>query len=188
MGIRTKKHIEANVKQVLHDIGRTIKDARTRKKMTMAQLAEKAELSSSVISDLENCKNVIPNIQTLMLIANALELPEETFLKQIWVNITQNNKHQDSHAVEKLRLALAEYGLPAVCMDRIIDQINYYISLSYLENNCLNINAIYESELENRTKIEDIVLSPALLSDIRRNIVLIREIKNRTFDPSKWNI
>lgn len=188
MSILTNEQVDTILKQVLHDIGNTIKDARTRHNLTMAKLAEKAGVSSSVISDLENYKNIPPNIQTLMRLANALELPEETFLKKIWVNITKQNAHRDMHATEKLRLALSEYGLPTVCMDRILDQIDYYISLNCLENNCTNINAIYESELENRTKMEDIVLSPALLSDIKRNIVLIREIKNRTFAPDKWNM
>lgn len=179
MSILTNEQVDTILKQVLHDIGNTIKDARTRHNLTMAKLAEKAGVSSSVISDLENYKNIPPNIQTLMRLANALELPEETFLKKIWVNITKQNAHRDMHATEKLRLALSEYGLPTVCIGRIIDQVNYYTSLNYIEGNYKIIDLIYESELKNGTKIEDIVLDPLLILEAKKNIDIIRDIKNR---------
>ena len=180
MGKRSKEQVTEQVKQVLHNIGDTIKQARTSKHLTMSDLAKLSGVSSSVISDLENYKNVMPSIQTLMLIANALELPEDTFIKEVWVNVAERNANRDTIAVEKLRLALSEYGLPAVFMERILDQINYYTSMNNLENNYKIIDFIYESELSNGTQMEHIMLDPLLILEAKKNIELIKQIKART--------
>ncbi len=180
MGKKSKEQVIEQVKQVLHNIGDTIKQARINKELSMSDLAKQSGISSSVISDLENYKNVMPSIQTLMLIANALELPEDTFIKEVWVNVAEKNANRDSLAIEKLRLALAEYGLPAMCMERIIDQINYYTSLNYLEGNYKIIDLIYESELKNGTNMEYITLDPLLIAEAKKNIDIIRSIKEKT--------
>ena len=180
MGKRSKGQVTEQVKQVLHNIGDTIKQARTNRKLTMSDLAKLSGVSSSVISDLENYKNVMPSIQTLMLIANALELPEETFIKEVWVNVAEKNANRDTLAIEKLRLALSEYGLPAVFMERVIDQINYYTSMSNIEHNYKIINLIYEHELKNGTKMEHIMLDPLIIFEAKKNIEFIKQIKERT--------
>ena len=55
-------------------VGKNIKTLRKEKKLTLRSLAEKANISKSTLSDIEN-ENTNPTVTTLNKIANALEVP-----------------------------------------------------------------------------------------------------------------
>ena len=56
------------------EIGSKIRDIRKRKKITIAQMSEKINLSKGFISNIEN-DNTSPSLNTLQAIANYLEVP-----------------------------------------------------------------------------------------------------------------
>ena len=63
-------------------LGFNIKVERLRKKLTQAQLAEKANISTNTLLNLEGGKQT-PSCLVLYDIAKALEIPLETFYKGI---------------------------------------------------------------------------------------------------------
>ena len=62
------------------EIGRRIREARTALKMSQAELAEKANLSSAQISQVE-CGRSDPRVQTLVRIIEALQVSSDSILR-----------------------------------------------------------------------------------------------------------
>lgn len=122
--------LKEKVLKLLYMVGDTIKSKRKSEKITIFDLAEKAGISPSVISDLENHKGIMPNIYTLLAIANALGLSEQTFLKYIWEGANDPDAMCNLTAEEKLMTALIEYGLPANCLESVINYVDYFVSLN----------------------------------------------------------
>lgn len=175
------KILRDQVLDLLHKVGDLIKTTREAKGIKMADLAKRSGVSTSVISDLENHKGVMPNIYTLITIANALELPEGAFLQLMWGNITTQETVDSINRLDKLKQSLLEYGLPNECLDRVIDYIDYFTTLDNFENNFNLIRAIYSSEAKLGTDINKIVLPPSVLDEMRQNIIRIENIKARSF-------
>ena len=169
--------LKEKVLMLLCNIGDIIKSTRDSKKIKISDLSKLSGVSPSVISDLENHKGVMPSIYTLISIANALELPEETFLELIWSNINKKITFDNLPKLEKLKSVLTDYGLPVSCMNRVIDYIDYYVALDQIENNYKVINLIYESELSNGTQYDNIMLDPTLIMETKKNIERIEKIK-----------
>ncbi len=61
-----------------HQIGQKLQDARTRQKMSLRELARKAEISASMLSQIETGK-AFPSVRSLYSIAAALALPMDYF-------------------------------------------------------------------------------------------------------------
>ena len=62
-------------------LGETIKSIRIRKKLTIKDVAEKAQITSSLLSQIENNK-ANPSINSLMAIAKALNVPISAFFPE----------------------------------------------------------------------------------------------------------
>lgn len=169
--------LREKVEKALENIGDLIKKERKRKDIKIAKLSALAGVSSSVISDLENHKGVMPNIYTLVAIADALDLPDETFLNVIWGNVANKKTLDNVGKQERLKAVLSDYGLKANYMDKVISQVNYYISLENLDIDLKTINTIYETELSNGTKFNNISLDPVLIMEIKKNADRIEKAK-----------
>ena len=62
-------------------IGRTVRDLRKRRRLTLQELSEATELSKPLLSQIEN-DQVIPPLATLLRIAKALQVPLQTFFEE----------------------------------------------------------------------------------------------------------
>lgn len=169
--------LREKVEKALENIGDLIKKERKRKDIKIAKLSALAGVSSSVISDLENHKGVMPNIYTLVAIADALDLPDETFLNVIWGNVANKKTLDNVGKQERLKAVLSDYGLKANYIDKVINQINYYVSLENLDTDFKTINAIVEMELASGTKLQNICLDSTLILEIKKSIDRIAKAK-----------
>ncbi len=120
--METAKGLKKITQNALYKIGDLINLTRKEKGLNLAKLYELSGISSSIISDLENHKGATPNIHTLIAIANALELPKETFIKIIVDSFKECKK---SDKINALKIALTEYGLPSKYLEPVIDYINH---------------------------------------------------------------
>ena len=62
-------------------------------------------------------------------------------------------------------------------IDKVINQINYYISLENLDTDFKTINAIVEMELASGTKLQNICLDSTLILEIKKSIDRIAKAK-----------
>ena len=60
-------------------LGRKIREQRKKKKYTLEQLAEKLDVSTTFIGQIERAKG-IPSLETLVKIANVLEISTDSLL------------------------------------------------------------------------------------------------------------
>lgn len=119
---------EIEVTNILKNIGEMIKTERTKKNWSMADLADKSGISSSLISDLENKKGKVPNIFTLISIARALNLADDEFIKSFWrQSKTVRRKNKQSEQESEVRKSLLEYGIPQKALGGVMDYINMII-------------------------------------------------------------
>lgn len=72
-------------------LGRQIRERRKEKKYTLEQLAEKLDVSTTFIGQIERAKG-IPSLETLVKIANVLEISVDGLLFGD-LNIESGNKH-----------------------------------------------------------------------------------------------
>lgn len=121
---------EEEVKGILRNIGEMIKTARNNKGWSMAQLAEKSGISSSLISDLENNKGKVPNIFTLISIARALNLADDEFIKGFW-NQSKTVRKRNKQSVQETVVsnALLEYGIPQKALGGVMNYINMIVKV-----------------------------------------------------------
>lgn len=77
----------------------------------MAQLAEKSGTSSSLISDLENNKGKVPRMFTLMSIARALNIPDDSLIK-IFMKYNKAPREIGESAESTLQKLLLGFQLP----------------------------------------------------------------------------
>lgn len=77
-------------------LGRKIRQQRKEKKYTLEQLAEKLDVSTTFIGQIERAKG-IPSLETLVKIANVLEISTDSLLFG-----DLNNKSGHKHFIEKV--------------------------------------------------------------------------------------
>lgn len=121
---------EKEVKDILKNIGEMIRTARNNKGWSMAQLAEKSGISSSLISDLENNKGKVPNIFTLISIARALNLSDDEFITGFWQQskkVRIKNKESEQHDI--VIKALLGYGIPQKAMAGVMNYIDMFAAV-----------------------------------------------------------
>jgi transcriptional regulator with XRE-family HTH domain len=76
----------------LYKLGQNIKNKRIDRNMTQEQLAEKSEISSVFLSQIENAHKV-PSLETLYKIVDALEIPiESVFRDELQEEAREKNK------------------------------------------------------------------------------------------------
>lgn len=162
----------------LYEVGDALKQFRTQKGWTMSELARNAHVSSSVISDLENHRGVMPNVFTLLTIAKALELPENALL-DVLVNKTFNTtKDSDTAKISRITQLMIDYGLPAVCVERVIDYMNHYVMMANIYDKLRLIRLIYNTEKSNGTPDSHICISRDMLTFIDQNTYEIGKYLN----------
>lgn len=95
--------IEKDETELKHSytIGQNIKNIRKSKGFSMDKIKEITGLSKSTISDLENDKSS-PTVETLEKIANALEVPIETFFRLNQLT-EEKNYDKDLYMIAKIR-------------------------------------------------------------------------------------
>lgn len=130
----TNDQLKDELLKALSNVGDLIKTTRKSKDLKIADLSKLAGVSSSVISDLETHKGVMPNISTLVVLANSLDLPADTFINLMFVNINGNSTSNNLGKLEKIQTALSEYGLPPVCMNRVLDYVDYFVSVDKIQD------------------------------------------------------
>lgn len=86
-------------------LGKHIRERRKEKKYTLEQLAEKLDVSTTFIGQIERAKG-IPSLETLVKIANALEISTDSLLFG-----DLNTKSGDNHFVQKVK-ELTEHFTP----------------------------------------------------------------------------
>lgn len=178
MDTNEHKQLKEKVLKILFNIGDLIKDTRKAKKIKIADLAQGANVSSSVISELENHKGVMPNLYTLISITHALGLPDETLFEHAWKNVSKTQAFNDLPMLDKLKNALTDYGLPPACLNNVISYIDYYIAINNLESCYKIIKAIYKNELKEGTAIDHVMLDPLLIIEANKNIDRLEKIKS----------
>ena len=77
-------------------LGKHIREQRKKKKYTLEQLAEKLDVSTTFIGQIERAKG-IPSLETLVKIANVLEISVDSLLFG-----DLNNKSGNKHVVKKV--------------------------------------------------------------------------------------
>ena len=77
-------------------LGTKIRERRKEKKYTLEQLAEKLDVSTTFIGQIERAKG-IPSLETLVKIANVLEVSTDSLLFG-----DLNNKSGDNHFIKKV--------------------------------------------------------------------------------------
>ncbi len=80
--VRAKGLVVDRAKQVCIEIGNRVKELRKKKKLTLKQLANRAGLSVSLISQIERAESAA-SISTLTKVSSALNTKMETFFKGI---------------------------------------------------------------------------------------------------------
>ena len=177
-----KKELEKLKEQAnkgLFEVGDAIKQMRTQKGWSMSELAKQSHVSPSVVSDLENHKGIMPNVFTLLCLAKALELPENALLEMI-VNKTFNTiKDENTDKISQITRLMIDCGLPPACVDRVIDYMNHFVSMSNIYNQMHRARLIYNTEKNNGTKAEKICISSDMVDFIDKNMFEIGRFLNK---------
>lgn len=84
-------------------LGNHIREQRKKKKYTLEQLAEKLDVSTTFIGQIERAKGV-PSLETLVKIANVLEISTDSLL---FGNL--NNKSGNSIFIKKIEELTADF-------------------------------------------------------------------------------
>lgn len=134
MNKKEKEELKEKAKKIVKNLGNLVNKERNSKGWSMAKLAEESGVSSSLISDLENKeKSKMPNIFTLIAVARALELPDETFANAIWDSVGKKEPTKREN-INYLKTALNAYGLPSKYMNNILEYINYFMAIENLSS------------------------------------------------------
>lgn len=181
-GVMEKKELEKLKEQAnkgLFEVGDAVKQMRTQKGWSMAELAKQAQVSPSVVSDLENHKGIMPNVFTLLCLAKALELPENSLL-DIMVNKTFNTiEDENTDKICQIIRLMLDCGLPSSCVDRVLDYMNHFVSMASIYDKMNLIKLIQNTEESSGTKIENICLSKDMLDSIDKNLFEIGRFLNK---------
>lgn len=103
-------------------IGANVRDARRKRALTQAQLAERVSRSVETISNLER-GNLVPGIETLLAISEALNVPLSALLQGLGsAEVPQLAERSDSR-VERLAATLARLD------ERHLDVIEQLLTL-----------------------------------------------------------
>ena len=168
--------LKRDVDIIVNNIGDLIRNTRTAKNISMAQLAKMYNLSSSLISDLENHKGKTPNIYTLVAIARALDIPDGTFIEKIWQNVNIHNKEISDD--NKLRTALLDYGVPEQYVKNIMDYATFLASISKVELNSKVIVEHYNKRINSDNYGFDFVkIDEDIFKACVDNLLTIAELK-----------
>lgn len=116
---------------ILKRIGSLVKTHRQQRQWSMAQLAEKAGTSSSMISDLENNKGKVPSMFTLMSIARALNIPDDSFVKIFW-SFNKAPIQLDKSAETAISELLLGFHVPTNTIDDIMILLNIIKTIGHM--------------------------------------------------------
>ena len=103
--------IQEEVKAIIRKFGAIVAKTRKDKEMKLQELSQKSGVSIGVISDLENGKDKIPNLYTLIALAKTLEIKNDEFLRIIFGEIVHKDPTKKDPS-DILVDALVAYGVP----------------------------------------------------------------------------
>ncbi|MBS5860197.1 helix-turn-helix transcriptional regulator [bacterium] len=103
--------IQEEVKTIIRRFGAIVAKTRKDKEMKLQELSQKSGVSIGVISDLENGKDKIPNLYTLIALAKTLEIKNDEFLRTIFGEVIHKDPTQKDSR-DMLVDALVAYGVP----------------------------------------------------------------------------
>lgn len=113
-------------------IGNTIYEFRKQKRLTLSELAKRANISKSYLSNIERNLNRNPSIEVVKRIAAVLELDIETFLSPSKTNETQQEPDRD---LVDLAAELKETGMQIKEYETLIEFIKWKNQKSRVEKN-----------------------------------------------------
>ena len=128
-GIIPKEQVE----QILKRIGKLVNTHRLQKQWSMAQLAKYSGTSSSLISDLENYKGKVPSMFTLMSIARALNIPDDSLIKTF--NMFNKVPRTETNAETMLHNLLLNYQVPTGSVNDVIILLNMLAKIGDMYHN-----------------------------------------------------
>lgn len=128
-GIIPKEQVD----KILKRIGKLVNTHRQQKQWSMAQLAKYSGTSSSLISDLENCKGKVPSMFTLMSIARALNIPDDSLIK-IFLMFNKEER-SETNAETLLHNLLLTYQVPTGAVNDVIILLNMLAKIGDMYHN-----------------------------------------------------
>ena len=111
--------IKEEVKIIIKNFGKLVAKTRKNKNIKLQDLSKKSGVSVGVISDLENGKEKIPNLYTLIALAQTLEMNNDEFLRIIFGEIVHPDPTKKNER-ELLIDALIAYGVPEDVIENIL--------------------------------------------------------------------
>lgn len=106
------RQLQEEVKTIIRRFGAIVAKTRKDKGMKLQELSQKSGVSIGVISDLENGKDKIPNLYTLIALAKTLEIKNDEFLQTIFGEIIHKDPNKKAPS-DMLVEALVAYGVPS---------------------------------------------------------------------------
>ncbi|WP_338630605.1 helix-turn-helix transcriptional regulator [Clostridium baratii] len=97
-------------------LGENIKKIRINKKLGLNKTAEKAGISGSYLSDIENGKKENPSINTLTKIADALEVPLDQLTRKSAKTIIEDKLEYSNMTLEELS---SKTNIPKIFFDKL---------------------------------------------------------------------
>lgn len=122
----SNKDIKEKINQILFELGDLVKNKRKEKAIKISDLSKLSGVSSSVISDFENHKGVMPSIFTLFSIMYYLEISSsETINKFSPIQSKEENKKLEGNNYSLIKMGLLGIGLSNDECKEIIDFIRF---------------------------------------------------------------
>lgn len=124
--------LQKEVKAIIKKFGAFVSKTRKDKGMKLQELSQKSGVSVGVISDLENGKEKIPNLYTLIALAKTLEFSNGEFLELIFGEVI-HNKSNEKNSSENLLNALTACGVPCDVANNITASVQLFYGKEKLE-------------------------------------------------------
>lgn len=105
------KEMQNDVKDIIKNFGNLVKQARNEQNLRIQDVSQRSGVSSGAISDLENGKEKIPNLYTLVALAKTLNISNHDFIRTIFGEIVQEDP-SIKKPCDMLVDALRAYGAP----------------------------------------------------------------------------
>ena len=109
---QTRRQLQEEVKTIIRKFGAVVAKTRKDKGLKLQELSQESGVSIGVISDLENKKDKIPNLYTLIALARILEIKNDDFLQIIFGEIIHKDPNKKTPS-DMLVDALVAYGVPS---------------------------------------------------------------------------
>lgn len=125
--------MQEEVKTIIRKFGAIVAKMRKDKEIKLQELSKKSGVSIGVISDLENGKDKIPNLYTLIALARTLEIKNDEFLQIIFGEIVHKDPTKKAPR-DMLVDALVACGVPNDVAANILVGIDLFYGEHSIKN------------------------------------------------------